>query len=193
LNVKPLDIVEFLQLLIAAFRAAGIEYLIGGSIASWAWGEPRATQDIDFVVDIPIEAVKRLSQELEAREMLVSADIILETLVDNRADLPINAIHLTSGLKADIYLVRPGDELRQSAFRRRMEVDFGPPIGRVFVHSPEDLILYKLIYFSLSQQSKHVRDIASILRSQEGRLDFEYIGPWVGRLGLSALWAEIAG
>lgn len=28
-----------------------------------------------------------------------------------------------------------------------MLVDLGPPIGEVWVHSPEDLILYKLRYF----------------------------------------------
>ena len=35
-------------------------------------------------------------------------------------------------------------------------------IGEVYIHSPEDLILYKLIYFGLSQQSKYSRDIAAI-------------------------------
>ena len=29
------------------------------------------------------------------------------------------------------------------------------------VHSPDDLILYKLMYFGLSQQSKHSRTIAA--------------------------------
>ena len=46
---KPLDIVDFLKLVIEALEAAKIEYLIGGAIAEWAWGEPRATQDLDLV------------------------------------------------------------------------------------------------------------------------------------------------
>jgi hypothetical protein len=41
--------------------------------------------------------------------------------------------------------------LRQSAFQRREQVDYGPPIGKVYIHSPEDLILYQLMYFGLSQ------------------------------------------
>ena len=40
---KPLDIAGFLRLVIEALNAAGVEYLIGGAIAEWAWGEPRAT------------------------------------------------------------------------------------------------------------------------------------------------------
>jgi hypothetical protein len=99
--------------------------------------------------------------------MLIPAEIILDSILEDRADIPINAIHMYSGLKADIYPVREGDELRQSAFRRRQQVDYGPPIGKVYIHSPEDLILYKLIYFGLSQQSKHSRDIAAILSQRK--------------------------
>jgi hypothetical protein len=154
-NQRPLDIVDFLKLVIDALEAAGVEYLIGGAIAEWAWGEPRATQDVDLVVNIPIKAVNKLSKELEKRDMLIPAEIILDSIIEDRADIPINAIHTYSGLKADLYPVREGDELRQSAFQRRQHVDYGPPMGKVYIHSPEDLILYKLICFGLSQQPKH--------------------------------------
>ncbi|MBI5825746.1 MAG: hypothetical protein HZB18_17090 [Chloroflexi bacterium] len=60
-----------------------------------------------------------------------------------------------SGLNADLYLMRDGDELRKSAFHRLLLVDYGPPIGEVYVHAPENLILYKLMYLGLSGQSKH--------------------------------------
>src|SRR5919109_235379 len=188
---KPLDIAGFLKLVIDALNAAGVEYLIGGAIAEWAWGEPRAAQDLDLVVRIPIKAINKLSKELEKRDMLIPAEIILDAILEDRADIPINAIHMYTGLKADLYLVREGDELRQSAFQRRREVDYGPPIGRVYVHSPEDLILYKLIYLGISGQPKHSRDIASILYSRKEDLDFPYIEEWVRRLGLGPLWMEI--
>jgi hypothetical protein len=188
---RVLDIVDFLKLVLDALRAAEVEYMIGGAIAAWAWGEPRATQDIDIVIELPVEAVKEFSKELEKRDMLVPADILLDALLEHRADIPINAIHMHSGLKADLYPVRPGDELRLSAFQRRQRVDYGPPIGRVYVHSPEDLILYKLIYFGISRQPKHSRDIAAILQSNRDRIDFQYIEDWAERLGLTSLWEEM--
>ncbi len=188
---KPLDIAGFLKLVIEALEAAGVEYLIGGAIAEWAWGEPRATQDLDLVVNIPIKSINKLSKELEKRDMLIPAEIILDAIVEDQADIPLNAIHMHSGLKADLYPVREGDELREGAFRRRQRVDYGPPIGKVYIHSPEDLILYKLIYFGLSQQSKHSRDIAAILKSKKDELDLNYIEEWVTRLGLSSLWREM--
>ena len=83
--------------------------------------------------------------------MLVPGEIILDTLIEDRADIPINAIHIYSELKTDLYPVRQDDELHLRAFQRPHRVDCGPPIGRVYIHSPEDLILHKLIYFSLSR------------------------------------------
>ncbi|HXQ35374.1 MAG TPA: hypothetical protein VN843_15255 [Anaerolineales bacterium] len=191
MNDRPLDIAGFLKLVIEALEAAGVEYLIGGAIAEWAWGEPRATQDLDLVINVPIEAVDRLSKELEKRHMLIPAEIILDAILEDRADIPINAIHIYSGFKADLYPVRQGDELRLSAFRRRELADYGPSIGQVYIHSAEDLILYKLIYFGLSQQTKHSRDIAAMLRANKNQIDFEYIEGWVTRLGLGPVWKEM--
>src|ERR1041385_4168025 len=190
---KSLDIAGFLKLVIEALNAAGVEYLIGGAIAEWGWGEPRATQDLDLVVNIPIKSVNKLSKELKKRDMLLPAEIILDNILEDRADIPINAIHMYSGFKADLYPVREGDELRQSAFQRREQVDYGPPIGKVYIHSPEDLILYKLMYLGLSQQSKRSRDIAAILKSKKDELDLAYIEGWVTRLGLGAVWKEMLG
>ncbi|GAB4506591.1 MAG: hypothetical protein Fur0017_28440 [Anaerolineales bacterium] len=188
---QPLDITAFLKLILDALKASKVEYLIGGAIAEWAWGEPRATQDLDIVINLPVKAIGRFSRELEKRNMLVPADIILDTMMEDRADIPLNAIHMYSGLKADLYLMRDGDELRQSAFQRRLLVDYGPPIGEVYVHSPEDLILYKLMYLGLSGQPKHARDIAAILKAKKDQLDYGYIDGWVDRLGLNSLWMAL--
>ncbi|MCX6056782.1 MAG: hypothetical protein NTW69_01330 [Chloroflexi bacterium] len=188
---QPLDITSFLKLILDTLKASGVEYLIGGAIAEWAWGEPRATQDLDLVINLPIEAVVRFSKELEKRNMLVPVDIILDAMMEDRADIPLNAIHMYSGLKADLYLMRDGDALRQNAFQRRVLVDYGPPIGKVYVHSAEDLILYKLMYLGLSGQPKHARDIAAILRAKKNQLEFGYIEEWVAQLGLGSVWKEL--
>jgi len=188
---QPLDITDFLKLILETLESTGVEYLIGGAIAAWAWGEPRATQDLDIVINLPIKAVGKFSKELEKRNMLVPADIILDTMMEDRADIPLTAIHMYSGLKADLYLMRDGDKLRQSAFQRRIRIDYGPPIGKVFIHSPEDLILYKLMYLGLSGQPKHARDIGAILRAKKDQLDYGYIEEWVNRLGLNSVWKEM--
>ena len=182
---------EFVRLVIEAIEAAEIEYMIGGAVAAWAWGEPRSTLDLDLVVNIPLESVNRLSDELKKRKMLVPAEIILDNILKDRIDLPINAIHMDSGYKADLYPVRAGDELRASAFKRRQEINLGESFGQVYLHSPEDLIIYKLWYYSLSQQTKHIRDITSIVMTLNDELDYSYIEMWVIKKGIINIWREL--
>ena len=64
-----------------------------------------------------------------------------------------------------------------------MQIDcLGLPLDQVYEYKPEDLILYKLRYFSISEQDKHVRDIAYIVLAQGEELDSNYIGHWVERV-----------
>ena len=191
MNDEILSYEGFVRLVLEAIEAAGIEYMIGGAVAAWAWGEPRSTLDLDLVVNIPIESVNRLSDELKKREMLVPAEIILDNILENRVDLPINAIHMHSGYKADLFPLREGDELRASAFKRRKEINLGESFGPVYLHSPEDLIIYMLWYYSISYQTKHIRDITSIVMTLDDELDFTYIQKWVVEKGVVNIWEAL--
>lgn len=191
MNDEILSYEGFVRLVIDALDSAGIDYLIGGAVATWAWGEPRATLDLDLVVNIPLDVVQQLSIELSKRDMLVPEEVILENLLEDRVDLPINAIHMHSGYKADLYPLREGDALRASALGRRQKIDLGEPLGMVYLHSPEDLIVYKLWYFSISQQTKHVRDITSIVMTLKDDLDYDYIEKWAGAKGVINIWREL--
>jgi hypothetical protein len=182
---------HFIDLVLEALNAADIDYLIGGAVATWAWGEPRTTQDLDLVVDLPLEAMADLSKELEKRDMLVPVEVLIDLMIENRADLPVNAIHMHSGYKAELFLLKPGDAFREMNLKRRRLVDFGPPLGLVYVHAPEDLILNKLHYFTISQQPRHIRDIAGIVLNQGEALDYEYIDQWAVRLKLLETWREV--
>lgn len=178
----------FVRIVIDALEAANVEYLIGGSWALAIWGELRSTADVDFVVNLPAEQMYPLSKELEKRDMLVPFDIIVDLYLQSEGDLPINAIHLKSGYKAELFLLRPGDPFRAMALSRKRLANMGPDIGQVYVHSPEDLIIYKLRYHHLSEQPKHLRDIRSILIENNDQLDFAYIEHWVTYWGISSAW-----
>ena len=96
-----------------------------------------------------------------------------------------------SGYKAELFPLWPGDELQRSALGRRQLVDLGPDLGEVYLHAPEDLILYKLWYYGPSRQTKHLRDIGSIVTTLGDGLDTGYIEGWARRKGSSALWDDI--
>jgi hypothetical protein len=189
---ERISFVAFARLVLDALEASEITYLIGGAVAVWAWGEPRSTQDFDLVIHLPGTHVRRLSQELEQRRMLVPPDILVDLLIQPEGDLPVNAIHLDAGYKAELFLLRSGDDFRLSALERRQLVDLSPPLNQVYVHAPDDLILNKVHYYSISRQSKHIRDIASIVVSPDVPIDWEYFDDWLQRLDLEATWQEVS-
>jgi hypothetical protein len=191
MTIEEVSFRDFARLVLDALVAADVGYLIGGSVALWAWGDPRSTRDFDLVIDLPFEQVYALSRELERRRMLVPPDIILDLLLQQEGDLPINALHLDSNYKAELFLLRPGDLFRANALARRELVDLGPPLGEVYVHAPEDLIINKIHYYSLSSQTKHLRDIASVLAMSPDLIDFDYLAQWIEAFNLTAIWEEM--
>jgi hypothetical protein len=59
--------VSYAELLVEAIgylEAAGIPYMITGSVASSFHGEPRATRDLDIVIDPAPAALERLVDDL---------------------------------------------------------------------------------------------------------------------------------
>jgi hypothetical protein len=45
--------------------------------------------------------------------------------------------------------------------------------------------------FSISEQTKHIRDIGSILKASVRQIDVDYIRHWAKELGLTAIWEAI--
>ncbi len=182
---------SFMREVLDALEEVKVKYLVGGAVAVWGWGEARTTRDFNVVVDLPVEQMACLSETMRARQMHVPVQMILD-LYHSPADLPINAIPQPTGYKLEIFLLRPDDPLRASALQRRLLIDFGPNIGEAYVHSPEDLILYKLQYYSLSSQPKHIRDIGSIIAMVgDDSLQQDYLAHWIDRLELTDIWQEI--
>ncbi len=81
MNDEILSYEAFVRQVIAAVEAAGVAYMIGGAVAGWAWGEPRATLDLDLCVNIPLEAVGQLSWVLEMVDMRVPAEMLLNNIL----------------------------------------------------------------------------------------------------------------
>lgn len=188
---EPESILEYARLVIDALEAAEIDYLLGGALAAGAWGEPRSTQDVDLVIGLPPERIERLSAELASRDILLPPDLMLDQLLETRGDVALVAYHRSAGFKAELFLLRPGDELRATALQRRTWLELEPPLGGVYVHSAEDLILYKLSYYKLSAQTKHLRDIVSLLLARGALLDYGYLSHWVLRLSVQAQWRAL--
>jgi hypothetical protein len=77
---EPLDAVGVALRVAAAIEASGGSYFVGGSLASSFQGEPRATNDIDIVLDLPLGRITTLVAELGA-DFEVDTDMLRDALL----------------------------------------------------------------------------------------------------------------
>jgi hypothetical protein len=72
---------------VAQLERAAVPYMITGSVASSYHGEPRATRDLDIVIDPDRGGIGRLVGELEAAGLYVDKDAALSAF-DDRTQWP---------------------------------------------------------------------------------------------------------
>ena len=177
---------ELLERVVAIFERLGIPYLVTGSIAAMAYGEPRLTNDIDIVAHVVEAQIPPLLAAFPADEYYISADMIREAI---RQRTQFNIIHPTSGLKVDV-IIRRNSLFDQSRFQRVRRVHPAPSYEANFA-APEDVIIKKMEYYSEGGSEKHLRDITGMLVTSGAEIDREYVERWAVTLGLSEIWLAI--
>src|SRR5690606_11792304 len=121
---------------------AGIPCIIGGSVGTIAFGEPRATLDIDLVVDLHDEDIPRLFAAFPSdRYYLPDATVLRQE--SRRRSGHVNIIDVATGLKADLYFT-VGDPLQAYGRTHAVLVNLGGV--DVQVAPPTYLIAMKLRY-----------------------------------------------
>jgi hypothetical protein len=167
-----------------------VPYVAVGSLASSVHGEPRSTDDIDFVVDLQPDAVPGLIQALGDR-YYVSAEAATDAATQNRSG-SFNAIHLASAVKVDFF-VAGSDPFDRERLASRERVRVGDaPTAELFVDTAEYTVLRKLEWYRRGGEvsDRQWRDVLGVLRAQGGRLDAARMQAWAERLGVSDLLAQ---
>ena len=167
----------------AILEALGIRYAVGGSIASGFAGEPRATIDVDILIELDRREVPALVRAL-LPEFYVEESAMLRA-IDGRSH--VNAIHQVTAVKVDLFIAgatRLDDEL----LRRGIDVSIGPGV-RFRVHTPEDILLQKLRWYRMGGEvsDRQWRDVLGIVRVQGARLDREYLAGGAQKLEVADL------
>jgi hypothetical protein len=159
-------------------------WMITGSTASAFYGEPRATQDIDIVVDPEPDQLNQLLGAL-LEGFYVSTEEASDAL---RHRGMFNVIDLESGWKADIIICPDRPFERNEIARRRpvrlFDVD-------AFVISPEGSVVSKLRWAAQSGSERQLRDAASVLAGCSGDLDMEYIRREAEAAGVTELLLRV--
>lgn len=163
---------------------AHIAFMLTGSMASNAWGIPRTTHDLDFVIQLAPSQASTLAAHFTGDYYLDEPAV----LAAYRPPHQFNVVHVPSALKIDFWLLRP-EPFEQEMFRRRVRDEwFGEPL---WLATPEDVILHKLYWNRLTPSDRHLDDVAGVVAVQQGRLDEAYLRLWADHLGVRTMLEEV--
>jgi hypothetical protein len=163
----------------------GIQYAVGGSLASSLHGVMRSTLDVDIVADMKLEhippLVAALSQEFYAD------DEMMKDAIERQSSF--NLIHYETAFKVDIFICKARAFDQMQLERRRMSVIATDPDRSIYVTSPEDTILAKLEWYRMGGEvsDRQWRDILGVLKTQAGELDLDYMQKWAAELKVTDL------
>lgn len=175
---------EVLGIVTGRLDAAGIPYMVTGSMALNYYAVPRMTRDIDLVAELAAAAARRVV-ELFRDDFYLEPDAVRES-IERRG--MFNLIHARLIAKVDI-VVRKDTDYRRTEFARRRRVSVeGHPF---FIVAPEDLVLSKLDWARDTRSEVQLADVRNLLRSVSD-LDPAYLEHWAARLGLEALYRAVA-
>ena len=179
---------ELLLDCVRRLNVSGVQYMLTGSMASNAWGIPRTTHDLDFVIQLPSSQIPALVKAFAHPDYFLD-----ETSVRGAYQPPhqFNVIHVPSALKADFWLLRSVPFEREMFSRRLKDAWFGEPL---WLATAEDVILHKLYWNRITPSDRQLADVAGVVHVQRGGLDEGYLHQWAGQLGIAAeLEAALSG
>lgn len=168
---------------IYTFEDLGIDYLVGGSLASSFHGKPRSTDDVDLVADLRLAHGPLLAARLESRYYL-DLDRIGQAI---RMRSSFNVIYLRTMFKIDVF-VKKGDPYSRLEMRRRQRVDIGDG-ERIDVASAEDSVLQKLVWYRRGgeRSDRQWQDLLGVLKVRKKDLDLDYLEQWADDQGVADL------
>ncbi len=176
--------------LAAALDKMELRFAVAGSMASATFGVPRATQDIDLVVDLSPDEAFELATLLKTK-FAVDPHNARESI---RLKRPFNLMHAASVSKFDIFpatsMAHGQEELRRRLFVECLPLSKHDDVPMV---SPEDIILAKLAWFRTGNgvSERQWQDIESVWDVCGPELDRAYLSEWAGKMGTADLLARL--
>lgn len=174
----------FLARVVRALDSAAVPYMLAGSFASSHHGVPRATQDIDIVVDPSFDSLDRFLAALKGDDVYFDPDVARDEF---KRRSQFNVIDGSTAWKVDVIFRKGRPFSREEMSRRLPAVVLGVD---VFVATVEDTILSKLEWSKLGGSERQLRDVRAIVQTKGAVLDRAYIERWLDDLGVRELWAQ---
>ncbi len=180
-----MTLAELLADAVGRLDRARIPYMVTGSVASTYHGEPRATLDLDIVIDPVPATLDALVAGFSADGCYIDRDAAFVALRERTQFNVVGA----DATKID-FIVRKDRPFSRAEFERRLPADLlGTP---AFIARIEDMIIVKLEWSLPFDSERQLRDVASMLKVAGDAIDRAYIDRWVRALGLEDAWQRVA-
>lgn len=182
------DQADLLKVISSFLEKYQIPYMLTGALTVVYYGRPRASHDIDFVVEIHQSDIRHVINVFKklSTGFLVQEDDIREGVKKKKM---FNVIYLPTFTKLDFWLLtdEPFDRER---FKRRYRIKL---LGKnMIISTPEDTIIQKLLWYKEAQIEKHLVDAAFTYQIQKKKLDLKYLNNWIKELKLNTYFKELA-
>jgi len=162
---------EFINNVVEKLQDAGIDYVICGSLAATFYGVQRSTEDIDIIINPTQEQLTKFI-ELLGDAYYVSKEVASDAL---KRSTMFNIIDRDNAFKADL-IIRKQTDFSAEEFRRKRKENL---LGKdLYILSPEDSILSKLLWAKQSRSEQQFKDVMKILEARVGGLDMKYLNKW---------------
>lgn len=184
MNERPEDD-RVIERLAGVLDSLGIQYAIGGSVASALYGTVRFTRDADINVQLFSANADRFYECVKG-EFYISEQAMRYALSTQGS---FNLIHFETSFKIDLFVQGPGEFEQQLLIRSRKVKLTDTAAREVCVVSPEDIVLLKLRWFQETggTSERQWGDVVGVLGVQGDALDHEYLTDWARKLGLDEL------
>lgn len=141
-----------------------IEYVIVGALAVCSWGNVRTTRNVDVILSLKAQSIKKLVNALKKKDFWVNEEDIKDalgekshfTIFDNLSEYHIDA----TGVYNE-------NHLQTLKNRKKIKID-----GIMcYIASAEDTIASKLLFGS----EQDIKDAEGIYVRQHGKLNLDYL------------------
>jgi hypothetical protein len=176
---------DLIEMFVLPLDRLGLRYLLTGSVAAMLYGEPRVTNDVDLVIFLRPEDIKKLVEAYPLPGFYVPPIEVIIVEISRERRGQFNVIHMASGLKADFHTASR-DELHAWAFRNVRKYTIEGHTIRLA--PPEYVIVRKLEYFREGGSEKHLRDIRAMLNISRETINREDLNFWIQRRSVETQW-----
>jgi hypothetical protein len=167
---------------VAALEETGLPYMLAGSFATFAYGLPRSTKDVDFVIELVQPGFDNLAKMLDPI-LLLDPQQHLETLTWTRRHILTSR---ASAFKVELF-IKDEDPHHLEQWNRKRRMWSTHARREVWMPSAEDVVIQKVRWGRPQDRI----DAEQVIAVQNRNLDWPYIEKWCDVHGTRNVLEEI--